>query len=870
MYRNIVYNHKKSEIKLFTWDKEGKRVIRDFKYKPYFYSETANKSEYKSIFDNALKKHEFENDFDRRKYIQTCGTDRIYGNLPPEHQFLIDAYWEHCKKDGFSQFPLSIYYVDIEVYSPNEFPDEWEAKHPINVITIYNSIKNEFRIFSLKRGFDPRNLSDENKKRLKEIGDVAKFKITHHATEKNLLQALVDYWTIDYPDIVSGWNLPFDIPYIINRIKTKFDEKTARRFSPVGNIREITGKKKIGAQFTVDVKSYDIAGVTILDYQDVYMKFNLKPVPNRKLDTILQIELGRGKVEYESSNLAKLADEDWDLFVFYNIEDVNGLKLLEEKLKFLQTARNISYMGLTSLGKSLDTLPNITGYCYINALEEGKIIPTFNKDQNDWKKFDGAYVKEPIPNIYEHIVSFDLNSLYPMTIITLNISPETKFGRVIRINSDRVIIEDNVGKQTTLSEEKYQKLLKTANLAVSKSGVLFTQNKRGIFPKLVEEVYSKRVQVKSDITKLKEDGYDKHKNEIQRLDAYQNALKVVINSLYGYCGNRYSPMSDIDMAESVTHTCQNVIKKSNDILEDIGIELTQVSNIHRVTYNDTDSNYFSICDILEKHKISFYTNEGLVNPKVVKLCGIIKDKLNERIKKWGETELNSKDCRFEFKMEAIADKAFFIAKKNYALHILNDEGFDVTDEKKRWKYKGIKLVSASMPPKVKPLVEKVLHKIILTKNKDDANKLYIDSFEKFQELSIDDIALIKSLNKLDEYVDECDGWRVAKGMQAHYRGGYYYNKLIDDLGLGANYEKIKQSDKVKFVYLNPNNKYGLNVISYIDRYPKEFEEIFEVDMELMFEKCIKDTVDQFYSALGWNLNSPNFQPVLSIEKSFFL
>jgi hypothetical protein len=288
-----------------------------------------------------------------------------------------------------------------------------------------------------------------------------------------------------------------------------------------------------------------------------------------------------------------------------------------------------------------------------------------------------------------------------------------------------------------------------------------------------------------------------------------------------------------------------------------------------IVYNDTDSVYMTIKSIIDKYNLDFYNEDKTgVNPKIIKLCEKIEDKLNESIKNWGETELNSKDCRFQFKMEVIADKGLFIAKKNYVVHKYYDEGFDVTQEKKRWKYTGIKLVSASMPENMKPLVEKILHKIVLTGDKGVSDDEYIKAYDNFEKYEYDDMAIIKSLNKFDEYVDRCSDWNTGKGMLAHYRGGYYYNKLLDDLGISHKYQKISQGDKVKSLYLHTTNKYGIDVISYVDNYPEEFKNIFEVDKQVMFEKCIKDIVNQFYTALGWNIFAPNYQPMIDIDEFF--
>jgi len=107
-------------------------------------------------------------------------------------------------------------------------------------------------------------------------------------------------------------------------------------------------------------------------------------------------------------------------------------------------------------------------------------------------------------------------------------------------------------------------------------------------------------------------------------------------------------------------------------------------------------------------------------------------------------------------------------------------------------------------------------------------------------------------------------------MLAHYRGAYYYNALIKEMGIANNYTAIKQSDKIKYVYLKTNNRWGLNVISYVDKYPKEFEKLFTIDTKLMFEKGVKDVVNQFYTALGWELRAPNKQTKVNVMDEFFL
>lgn len=281
-----------------------------------------------------------------------------------------------------------------------------------------------------------------------------------------------------------------------------------------------------------------------------------------------------------------------------------------------------------------------------------------------------------------------------------------------------------------------------------------------------------------------------------------------------------------------------------------------------------NSAYIQIDDVLTKLNIPLMDDNDEVTDKAMKVCKFIESGVNKGIKQWGENELFSIDCKFEFKMEAVCDYVLLIKSKHYVMHVVNEEGFDIKNEDDRWKYKGIALVSAGMPKALKPTVEKILHTLVLTSDINKTNDIYFNSFEEFKKLPIDDIAAIRSCNKYSEYAAKSKGFATAKGMSAHYRGAYYYNMLLDELKIGGKYERIKDFDKIKYLYLVPNNKYNINVISYLDYYPKEFEKLFEVDKSMMFEKMIKDLVKQFYDAVGWRVQSPNKQTMVNVLEEF--
>lgn len=113
MYRNCVYSNRDKQIKLWTWDKDGNRVFQELDYCPYIYLESKN-GECSSIYGTKLKIKSFPTQWDRGKFVKESGIKRIFENLPPYQQFLIDNYY-HCNSDdNFSQYPLKVMFLDIE------------------------------------------------------------------------------------------------------------------------------------------------------------------------------------------------------------------------------------------------------------------------------------------------------------------------------------------------------------------------------------------------------------------------------------------------------------------------------------------------------------------------------------------------------------------------------------------------------------------------------------------------------------------------------------------------------------------------------------------------------------------------------------
>ena len=166
-----------------------------------------------------------------------------------------------------------------------------------------------------------------------------------------------------------------------------------------------------------------------------------------------------------------------------------------------------------------------------NYLKKRNIVipPKDKSDKSD--KYAGAYVKEPKPGVYDWVVSFDLNSLYPHLMMQYNISPET----LIETKHPSVTVDKILNQDITF--EMYK------DYAVCGNGAMYRKDIKGFLPELMEKMYAERVIFKKRMLAAKQE-YEKTptvtlEKEIARCNNIQMAKKIALNSAYGAIGNQY-------------------------------------------------------------------------------------------------------------------------------------------------------------------------------------------------------------------------------------------------------------------------------------------------------------------------------------------
>ena len=465
----------------------------------------------------------------------------VYGNERFIFQFIADNYPGEIK---FDTSKMKIVTVDIEVESERGFPDPESADEEVLLITVqdYNT-KKIITWGQTKHG------EFENKQ------DNVQFRPCYD--EYHLLNSFLEWWQQDTPDVVTGWNLEYyDIPYLAHRIQRLLGDKVMKQLSPWKLVSQekhfIKGQEKI---------YYDIAGVTQLDYLNLYKKFTYTNQESYRLDHIANVELGQKKLDHsEFETFKDFYTKGWQKFTEYNIVDVELVDRLEDKMKLIDLAITMAFEAKVNFRDVFYQVRMWDTIIYNYLREKNIVIPPKVKVDKD-AKYAGAYVKEPKPGKYDYVVSFDLNSLYPHLIMQYAISPETLISKddlndmIMEAENDvsadkekldamRQVrdLSAKINVYKILNEELDMSPLKVLDWTMTANGAIY-RRVQGMLPELMEKMYSDRVHFKKRMLAAKQLNETKPSKalvkEISRCNNIQMAKKISLNSAYGAIGNQY-------------------------------------------------------------------------------------------------------------------------------------------------------------------------------------------------------------------------------------------------------------------------------------------------------------------------------------------
>ena len=801
----------------------GKHFITREKFSPTLFVSSKKETEYKTLsgeYVELIQPGSVKECRDFIKRYQGVDNFKIFGNSYYIYQYISEKYPEEEIKFDINKIKLTT--IDIEVASENGFPDVENAAEEILLITLQDYTTKKIDTWGLGK-FDNQQSN-----------------VTYRSfsSEYDLLNAFIHWWMIESntPEVITGWNSElYDIPYLIRRLDRILGEKLMKRISPWGLVTEsetyILGRKNI---------SYDIGGITQLDYLNLYKKFTYKAQESYRLDYIAEVELGQKKLDHSEFDTFKdFYTKGWQKFVEYNIKDVELVDRLEDKMKLIELAITMAY---DAKANYVDVFSQVRMWDTIiyNYLKKRNIVipPKDRSEKSD--KFVGAYVKEPIPGKYDWIVSFDLTSLYPSLIMEFNISPET----LIEEKHPMISVDKILNQEITF--EMYK------DYAVCPNGSMYRKDVRGFLPELMEKIFKERSIYKKKMLVAKQQ-YEKTptkelEKEISRCNNIQMARKIQLNSCYGSIGNQYFRYYKLANAEAITLSGQVAIRWIENKMNLYLNKLLKTDGVDYVIASDTDSIYLNLGPLVEDvYKGREKTTERIVS-FLDKICKMELEKYIESCYQELADYVNAYDQKMQMKRENIADRGIWTAKKRYILNVWDSEG--VRYEEPKLKIMGIEAVKSSTPAPCRQMIKDGL-KIVMSKTEDEMIS-YIDNCRNtFIELSPEEISFPRMVSDVNKH--KAVSTLYGKGTPIHARGALIYNHMIKEKGLDKKYAFIQNGEKIKFCYLKLPNPIRENVISFIQEFPKELALDKYIDYDLQFNKAFLDPMKVILDAIGWNV-----------------
>lgn len=440
----------------------GKRFHRFKYYKPTLFIPSNKPSEFKTI--DGLTVHPVQQDSIKsakefcKRYEALENVD-IYGSQLYPYVYLNEEF-----DNSYDADLIKIVNFDVEVDSEFGFPEPASCTQEVQSIAMSITHKGKRKYFV----FGTREYTGDTDARYMKCAD-----------EKDLLIKFLDFFEAVDPDVLTGWNIEvFDIPYIYRRASKIISEDYAKKLSPVN----IAFERQV-FQHNRNNITYDIVGLSVVDYLQAYKKFTYTQQESYTLNHIAHVVLGKRKLDYsEVQSLRALYRTNYNKFIDYNVEDVKLVDEIEDSEKIIAGIFAISYDAKVNY---TDVFSQVKLWDIIihNFLYARKIVIPPKRKREKSAAYAGAYVKAPIVGMHDWLMSFDLDSLYPHLIMQYNISPDT----FIEGEYTQFSIDDVISRTITNSSEEH---------SIAANGHHFRNDKQGFLAEIMETMYSERKQYK--------------------------------------------------------------------------------------------------------------------------------------------------------------------------------------------------------------------------------------------------------------------------------------------------------------------------------------------------------------------------------------
>jgi DNA polymerase elongation subunit (family B) len=849
--------------------RDGKRQYREYPANYVFYYDDP-RGKFQSIYGTPVSRFSTRNNKEFRKEVRAQSGRQIYeSDINPIFRCFEENYKDQDAPVLHTAFfDIEVAFDPVRGFSPVEDPF-----NAITAISVYLNWLEQLVTLVVA----PRHMSPETAREI--CGEFENCLLFDNEAE--MLKTFLDL--IDDADILSGWNSEgYDIPYTVNRITRVLSRDDTRRFCLWGQFP----KKRMFERFGAENETYDLVGRVHMDYMQLYRKYTYEERHSYSLDAIAEYELGERKTQFEGT-LDQLYNQHFRTFIVYNRQDTLLLDKLDKKLRFLELASELAHANTVLLATTMGAVA-VTEQAIINeAHERGMVVPNRKQRLTDEDtQAAGAYVAYPRKGIHEWIGSVDINSLYPSAIRALNMGPETIIGQLRPVMTDRYIkdkmakgdsfaaawegvfasleytavmeqqrgteitIDWQSGEETVHSGAEIWYMLFDSNQPwiLSANGTIFTYEKKGVIPGLLERWYAERKEMQA---KKKE---AKDAKEIAFWDKRQLVKKINLNSLYGAILNPGCRFFDKRIGQSTTLTGRSIAKHMDAYLNEcITGEYDHVGRA--VIYGDTDSCYFSAWPVLKQE-----VAEGRMEWSkeiCIQLYDSIADQVNDSFPAFMERAFHCpRDMGELIKAgrETVADRGLFITKKRYAVNAIDIENkrLDVNGAIGKTKATGLDLKRSDTPKVIQDFLLEILNKVLSGAERDEVIERVREFKYEFKERPGWEKGSPKRVNNLTKYGKEEE--RLGKAnMPGHVRAALNWNNLRR---MNSDNYSMQIVDGMKTIVCKlRSNALGWTSIGYPTdemHLPQWFKDLPFDDSE-MEATVVDQKIDNLLGVLDWDL-----------------
>jgi len=844
----------------------GKREYREYPARYTFYYPDP-RGKFTSIFGDKLERVVCNTGkkFNTEKKIH--GHKRLFeSDIDPVFRCLAENYLEKEAPN------LNVAFFDIEVDFNKElgFSEPEDPFNPITAVALHLGWLDRTICLAVA----PKTLTQEQAQEVcNKFPDTLLMK-----DESELLTTFLEL--IDDADIISGWNSEgYDIPYMVNRVERILSRSHTRKFC----LWQKFPRERTLIKYGKESQTFELQGRIHLDYLELYRKYTYHEMHSYSLDAIGEYELGERKVAYDGT-LDQLYNNDFETFIAYNRQDVDLLVRMDKKLQFIDLANVLAHSNTVPIPRTMGAVA-VTDMAIVNeAHGRGLIVPDRPRGEKPLPAA-GAYVANPKKGMHKWVGSIDLNSLYPSILRACNMSTETIIGQV-RHTITRPMIESFNNEIPKAWDGKFACLEYDLIMAKDKdetlyldfedgnsyeatgaeiyeivfnsgqpwiltaNGTLFTYEKQGIVPGLLERWYSERKELQAKARESRDD-----KEQFAFWDKRQLVKKINLNSLYGALLNPGSRFFDERLGQSTTLTGRCIAKHMAAKVNEI-IAGTYDHTGDAIVYGDTDSAYFSaypvLKDQIDKGEVSWDKDTIIQYYDVA--CEEVNKTFPSYMNKSFHTTLDL-GAIIAAGREVVGEAGIFITKKRYAILVFDLEGKREDTDGKPGKIKamGLDLKRSDTPDYMQTFLEEILMMVLTGGGEQEVIERIIEFRKEFRAKPSWLKGTPKRVNNLTNHTRIFE--KTNKCSVGHAMAAINWNRLKR---MNSDAYSIDITDGMKTIVCKlKNNPMNMTSIGYPTdelRIPDWFKEL-PFDDEGMEDSIITKKIDNLLGELDWDLGS---------------